>query len=110
MPVFIQVIFVLVVFLLIFNIFKSLNEYFKNNEAPIITEEVLIKDKRQEYTTHAHQHGASTYTTYYVTFEFVDGERLELKIPLKQYKLMAINDQGNLTYQRKRFKQFIRTN
>lgn len=49
----------------------------------------------------------SAHTTYYVTFESLeDGSRLELRVPGRQFGLMAEGDLGILNYQGTQFNAF----
>lgn len=43
-----------------------------------------------------------------MTFEFENNERLELKVPGKEYGLMVEGDTGTLSFQGTRFISFIR--
>lgn len=49
-----------------------------------------------------------TSTSYYVTFEFTSGERMELSVKGKAYGQLAEGDQGVLDYQGTRFNSFLR--
>jgi hypothetical protein len=51
----------------------------------------------------------SVSTNCYATFEFEDGERLELAMDSKQYGLVVEGDTGTVVYQGARCKDFIRT-
>lgn len=50
----------------------------------------------------------STSTTYYATFQFDSGDRLELHIPGREYGMMAEGDVGDLTFQGTRYLGFDR--
>lgn len=47
-------------------------------------------------------------TTYYATFEVETGERLEFRVPGREYGQLAEGDRGTLTYQRTRYHGFAR--
>ena len=52
------------------------------------------------HTTHS--------STYYVTFAFDNGERIELCVPSREYGLIIAGDRGLLTFQGTRFLNFQR--
>lgn len=47
-------------------------------------------------------------TTYFVTFELENKQRLEFRLKSKDYGLLAEGDIGTLTYQGTRYKGFTR--
>jgi hypothetical protein len=47
-------------------------------------------------------------TSYYVTFQFDNGDRTELHLSGKEYGMLAENDLGILTFQGTRFHTFER--
>jgi hypothetical protein len=51
---------------------------------------------------------STTSSTYYVTFEFETGDRIELHVPRSDYGMMIEQDQGLLTFQGTRFISFER--
>lgn len=51
---------------------------------------------------------SSAYTTYYVTFEFESGDRLEFHISGKEYGLLSESDTGILSFQGSRYLGFQR--
>jgi hypothetical protein len=51
---------------------------------------------------------SSASTSYYATFEFEDRNRLELGVGREQFGYIVEGDQGTLTYQGTRFKDFSR--
>jgi hypothetical protein len=50
----------------------------------------------------------STSTSYYVTFEFESGDRLELHVPHSEFGYLIEGDMGRLTFQGTRYKGFQR--
>jgi hypothetical protein len=50
----------------------------------------------------------STTTTYYATFEFNSGDRMELQLPAQEFGLLADGDRGILSFQGTRFIGFAR--
>ena len=53
-------------------------------------------------------HSHSSSTTYFVTFEFESGDRLEFHVSGKEYGILAEGDIGTLTFQGTRYLDFIR--
>ena len=96
--------------LFIFTIVKNVKEWSNNNKQPIIPVDSTIISKRTNVSHHHHgdTHTTSSSTTYYVTFQFDNGERLELRVPGEQYGLMAEGDKGVLSFQGTRFISFER--
>ena len=106
-------------FLIFFVIFgliavKGIAQWNRNNHSPRLTVEATVVAKRQHTTRHHHggvddMHHVSTDTTYYATFQFESGDRLELRIPRDQIGYLVEGDQGKLTFQGTRFLGFART-
>lgn len=108
-----SIVFILIIGMFIFTIVKGISEWSSNNKQPIIPVESVITSKRASVTHHHHNTGDnmmhnSTSTSYYVTFEFENGERLELKVSGRDYGLMAEGDRGVLSFQGTRFISFNR--
>lgn len=100
--------FIVIIGMFIFTIVKNIQEWSSNNKQPIIPAEATIVSKRASVSHHHHENHMSTSTTYYVTFEFVNGERLELKLSGREYGLIAEGDIGILSFQGTRFIDFKR--
>lgn len=107
------ILFIFVFGFIIFTIAKQLGEWDKNNHSPIMSAEATVMGKRTKFDQHPVA-GADTIvhhqqtTTYFVTFELNSKERLEFKVPGREYGLLAEQDRGMLTYQGSRFKRFER--
>ena len=68
--------------------------------------------KRENVSVH-HHHGngaghTTRSTTYCVTFQFDGGDRLELRLPGREYGLLTEGDTGLLTFQGTRYLSFER--
>lgn len=105
--------FILIFGMIIFSIIKGISEWSNNNKQPIIPVNSKVSSKRTSVSHHNHNTGdnmmhTSTSTTYYVTFEFENGERLELKVSGKEYGLISEGDRGILSFQGTRFISFER--
>lgn len=59
---------------------------------PIDSREAVVKGKRTDVT----QQEDGVKTTYYITFQRVDGVRIELEVPGEDYGLTAEGDEGIL--------------
>lgn len=108
-----SIVFILVVGVFIFSIVKGISEWSHNNKQPIMPVNSIVSSKRVSVTHHNHNTGEnmmhnSTSTSYYVTFEFENGERMELEISGREYGLIAEGDKGVLSFQGTRFISFER--
>lgn len=101
--------FILFFGMFIFIIIRNVKEWSYNNKQPIIPVEATVISKRTNVSHHHHgDTHASSSTTYYVTFQFDNGERLELSVSGEKYGLMAEGDKGVLSFQGTRFISFER--
>ena len=74
----------------------------KNDASPRLTSEATVVTKRTQVRgDHAH-------TTYFATFQFASGDRLELKIPYDRFGYLVEGDKGSLSFQGTRFLDFQR--
>ncbi len=78
---------------------RIIKESKKNNNEQVRLENALVVSKRSRYIK---------VTTYYITFQFLNGERKEFLVSANDYGLIAENDRGNLKYQGPRFISFVR--
>jgi hypothetical protein len=110
MPLFFKlfggIVFTLVVGTFLFIIIKGLKSWISNNAAEMINKRCKVVGKRTEVWGGSGDSSANT--NYYITFEFEDSTRIELYVRANHYGLIAEGDQGELTYQGTRFKEFIR--
>jgi hypothetical protein len=76
-PVFIGLIFVIVISFILFSVIKGVGEWSKNNQSPTLNVRAKVLAKRT-----AVRGGGETraYSQYFVTFEVESGDRMELKI------------------------------
>ena len=105
-------IFVLFFVLVAAALFRNLAQWRKDEKAPRLTVDAQVVARRTEIRRHNHGTGVDGYTTrsasYYVTFQFESGDRLELKVQGHEYGLMVEGDRGKLTFQGNRFLGFER--
>lgn len=71
--------------------------------SPLTKAEARIVDKRTDLTG-----GRPEAQTYYVTFEFPTGQRLELEVPGRESGVLVTGDQGTLAWQGPRYLGFAR--
>ena len=110
------IVFIAVFALAIFNFAKGIKQWSSNNKAPLLTVPAKVTAKRQN-TTQQHQPNAGdpsgaqgftviTSTTYYATFEFESGDRLELSLSGSEYGRLVEGDEGKLSFKGTRFISF----
>lgn len=106
------VFFILVFGIILFVIFKGIKQWNYNNHQPVLTVDARIVSKRTRTSHHTHNMnnhvGHSTSTSYYVTFQFESGDRVELHVAGHEYGLLAEGDEGKLTFQGTRYHGFKR--
>lgn len=111
-PIFIGIIFIIVIGGFLFAIINGFKQWRKNEQSPRLSVPAIVKTKRTNVTRHSHNHDGhishSNSTTYYTTFEFESGDRLELKLTGSEYGQLAEGDYGTLTFQGTRFLGFKR--
>ena len=89
-------------------IVKSISQFIKNENSPILTVPATVADMRRKTHHHHHNHGHHHSHSYHVTFELENGERTELRMLWHNYRELDIGDRGMLTYQGTRYKGFER--
>ena len=87
-------------------IYRIVKENRYNNKQPIIPVQAKVIGKRTHVSGGGNNHSAST--TYYMTFELINSERLELIVSYNDYAYIIEGDEGILTFQGRRFKSFER--
>ena len=96
-PIFFITIFCIIIGMIIY----SIVQYAQDKNKPIQTERVKVVAKRTNVNHHHHNHDGhihhSTSTTYYVTFEFITGQRMELKVQEISSDIL-LKDEGLLQF------------
>lgn len=109
-PIFITVIFVLVIGMFIVTAVRGVMTWNKNNASPRLTVSAQVVTKRTQVSHHHHQDSMShSSTSYYATFQVESGDRMEFSVSGPEYGLLAEGDQGTLTFQGTRYLGFERT-
>ncbi len=115
-PVFIGIVFVIVIGLIIYRLAQCANRWRRNNASPILTVDATVVTKRAD--VHSYHHAATanagamsdyTNTQYYITFQVPSGDRMELNVSDAEFGMLAEQDQGRLTFQGTRYLGFERT-
>lgn len=110
MPILFSLMWILMMVVIITSLFRSFQEWNKNNHSPKLRVDARVVEKRDYvYRRRSGNHTSfRTSTRYYATFQFDTGDRLELEIPAGQAGLMVEGDKGALTFQGTRFLSFER--
>lgn len=88
--------------MIVSTLIKNAKQERKNDAAPRVTSSATVVTKRTQVRgDHAH-------TTYYATFQFESGDRLELQIPHDRFGYLVEGDQGKLHFQGTRYLDFER--
>lgn len=95
-------VFILIFVMVIGTFAKSMKQEKKNDQSPRLTAEATVVAKR------THVRGDHAHTTYYATFQFPSGDRLELNVPYNEFGYLVEGDKGSLTFQGTRFLGFER--
>lgn len=106
MPLFFKLFALLILCFIAFVIIKSVSIWMSNNASPLIKESCTAVTKRTEVWGGSGDSRANT--SYFVTFQFDSGSRLELQVKAQEYGLIVEGDRGLLAYQGTRFKGFDR--
>lgn len=113
-PLIVSIGFIFVIASIIIRSINSAKEWNYNNNSPLLTVGVIVVSKRMLVSQHTHNdthmNNSVMSTTYYTTFEVDSGDRMELKLPAKEYGMIVEGDQGQLSFQGTRFISFEREN
>ena len=109
-PLMFSFVFMLVLGVILYTIFRTIKQEQKNNHSPRLTVDAKVVSKRSDFRRHSGtNHTTShTHTTYFVTFEVKSGDRMELSIAGAEYGLLVEGDVGELTFQGTRYLSFQR--
>lgn len=111
-PIFIFVVFIIIIGMFIFTAVKGVSQWNANNNSPKLTVPALVVTKRTDVSRNRHHTNDHTHTTsstwYYVTFQFESGDRKEFSLTGTQYGMLAEGDLGKLTFQGTRYLGFER--
>lgn len=107
-PIMITTIFIIGIVMIIIRVVGGVNQWKKNNDAPVLSVDAVVVAKRTNVNHHHHNNMSSSSTTYYVTFEVESGDRMELSVQGSEYGMLVEQDKGKLTFQGTRYLEFKR--
>lgn len=113
-PIFIGLIFLIVIVGLIYAIVSAIAKWHHNNRQPVESVSAQVVAKRIRVSGHGANYdgtmtaGRRTTTFYYCTFEDPQGTRREFRVAGSEYGQLVEGDLGLLTYQGSRYKGFQR--
>ena len=88
-------VFLIMIGIFVFNLFRSISEYADNNQLPVLSVEATVTGKRISIN----RRNNTTSTSYYATFEVESGDRIEFRVNGKEYGMLRENDYGRVTFQ-----------
>lgn len=93
-----------------YHTYTIFNRSRRNSKAPRLTVEAQVVAKRTQgpYSHDDDINGGTTH--YYVTFEFLSGDRMELEVEDYDYGLMVEGDIGKLSFKGTKFLNYVRDN
>ena len=90
---------------------RGAKQWHRDEQSPRLTVEAKVVSKRTDYhrgmNTGNNMHTAAR-TSYYATFEFESGDRMELELQGNEYGMLVEGDKGKLTFQGSRYLGFQR--
>ncbi len=94
----------------VFIIIYIVKQKSKDDNAPRLTVEAKVVDKRTVSHRHHNHHNHISHRHYYhyVTFELSSGQRTELRMSSIEFDSLAVADAGMLTLQGSRFVSFVK--
>ena len=107
---FISLVFVLVIIFIIMALVKDVRQWSRNNRLPRLTVNAVVVSKRTKINTHRHMENmrSTVDTSYFVTFQFDSGDRMEFLINEQNFGYLVESDRGMLTFQGTRYLGFER--
>ncbi len=112
-PIFIGGVFLLVFGAIAYAVISSIAQWMSDNAAPVETFEARVIAKRTKATQHQSANSTTnsssrwTSHSYFVTFEYSNGQRREFGIKESEFGVLIEGDRGTLTFQGSRYKGFV---
>ncbi len=103
-PLMFGVVFCFVIGMFVFVFVNLIRQNHRNNNSPRLTVPATVVAKRDHRSRSRDHH----YASYYVTFQFESGDRMELTVPGAEFGLLCEGDRGTLTFQGTRYLGFER--
>ena len=113
-PLMFLVVFIFIISTIVGSLVSGAKRKHKNDQSPRVTADAKVVSKRMQVGQNRQSSGDNdmmrsyTYSKYFVTFEFESGDRLELRLPGREYGLLTEGDTGLLTFQGTRYLSFER--
>ena len=101
-PIMFVAVFGIILGTIVSSLVKNRKQERKNDASPRLSSEATVVTKR------THVRGDHAHTTYFATFQFESGDRLELEIPRDRFGYLVEGDRGKLHFQGTRFLDFER--
>lgn len=109
MDIFVSIIFPLmfciVLGIIVYTYARNIKMWNKNNHSPRLTVEAKVVAKRHAVRG---RYDSNNFNSYFVTFEFESGDRLELSLNGSDFGMLVEGDNGKLTFQGTRYIDFKR--
>lgn len=106
------IVFIFVIGTIVIRAVGGISRWQSNNNKHVLTVPATVVTKRTQMHHYATNNNGqlmdSDSTSYFVTFQFESGDRLELKVHGAEFGLLAEGDSGKLTFQGTRFLEFSR--
>lgn len=103
--IFIAVVWIIIIVVIGRGVSTTLRDRRANNAAPVLTFPARVIGKRDSVSGGGN---TSARTHYFVTFERLDLQRLELEVQGQEFGMLAIGDYGRLTHQGSWYQGFFR--
>lgn len=113
-----SIVFLIVIAVFVIAFVKGIGQWHKNNNSPRLEVNAMVIAKRVDvsHTTHAnasditgaHGYHTAVSTTYYVTFQVANGDRMEFPVNGDEYGILVEGDAGKLHFQGTRYLGFER--
>jgi len=109
-PIFMIVIFAIVVGGFIYVIVKGIKTTSYNNAQPVLIVWAKVVSKRTDVTNHSNNNinSYSSSTWYYITFQVESNDRMEFAVSGEEFGMLSEGDTGKLTFQGTRYEGFER--
>ena len=110
LPMLVTLGFIVVIVLVFIRVMQGAVQWGKNNTAIELTVEAKVVAKRTAVSRHGHAQNNVQYhgnaTTYFASFEVDSGDRMEFRIPDREYGMLAEGDTGKLIFKGTRYISF----
>jgi len=104
-PAFIALVWLLIIGVIAWRIWKAWEQRRTNQSEPVLSFPARVIGKRDSVSGGGN---SSARTTYFVTFERLDLQRLELEVEGQEFGMLAVGDYGRLTHQGTWYQGFVR--